>query len=73
MMLSTLTIAAMLRLMDLLKLIDIVYVMTGGGPGHLSETVNLYNYLAALSYDKAGHSFWASRARTQLEALGATA
>lgn len=54
-MLPTLTVAAMLRLMDLLKLIDIVYVMTGGGPGHLSETLNLYNYLAALSYDKIGY------------------
>jgi multiple sugar transport system permease protein len=55
MMLPTLMVAAMLRVMDLLKLIDIVYVMTGGGPGHLSETVNLYNYLAALSYDKIGY------------------
>jgi multiple sugar transport system permease protein len=55
MMLPTLMVAAMLRIMDLLKLIDIVYVMTGGGPGHLSETVNLYNYLAALSYDKIGY------------------
>jgi len=55
MMLPTLMVAAMLRLMDLLKLIDIVYVMTGGGPGHASETVNLYNYLAALSYDKVGY------------------
>lgn len=54
-MLPTLMIAAMLRVMDLLKLIDIVYVMTGGGPGHLSETLNLYNYLAALSYDKIGY------------------
>jgi multiple sugar transport system permease protein len=55
MMLPTLAVAAMLRVMDLLKLIDIVYVMTGGGPGHLSETMNLYNYLAALSYDKIGY------------------
>jgi multiple sugar transport system permease protein len=55
MMMPTLLVAAMLRLMDLLKLIDIVYVMTGGGPGHLSETVNLYNYLVALSYDKIGY------------------
>ena len=55
MMLPTLIVAAMLRLMDLLKLIDIVYVMTGGGPGHLSETINLYNYLVALSYDKIGY------------------
>jgi multiple sugar transport system permease protein len=54
-MLPTLLVAAMLRLMDLLKLIDIVYVMTGGGPGHSSETMNLYNYLTALSYDKIGY------------------
>ena len=55
MMLPTLMVAAMLRVMDLLKVIDIVYVMTGGGPGHSSETINLYNYLAALSYDKIGY------------------
>jgi multiple sugar transport system permease protein len=55
MMLPTLMVAAMLRVMDLLKVIDIVYVMTGGGPGHASETINLYNYLAALSYDKIGY------------------
>jgi multiple sugar transport system permease protein len=48
-------VAAMLRVMDLLKVIDIVYVMTGGGPGHASETINLYNYLVALSYDKIGY------------------
>ena len=50
-----LMIAAMLRMMDLLKVIDIVYVMTGGGPGHASETINLYNYLVALSYDRIGY------------------
>jgi len=50
----TLLVAAMLRVMDLLKVIDIVYVMTGGGPGHESETTNLYNYLVAMSYDKIG-------------------
>jgi multiple sugar transport system permease protein len=54
-MAPTLMVAAMLRLMDLLKVIDIVYVMTGGGPGHDSETINLYNYLVALSYDKVGY------------------
>ncbi|MEO9188839.1 MAG: sugar ABC transporter permease [Acetobacteraceae bacterium] len=51
----TLVVATMLRVMDLLKVIDIVYVMTGGGPGHASETMNLYNYLVALSYDKIGY------------------
>jgi multiple sugar transport system permease protein len=50
-----LLVAAMLRLMDLLKVIDIVYVMTSGGPGQASETINLYNNLVALSYDKIGY------------------
>jgi multiple sugar transport system permease protein len=54
-MMPTLVVAAMLRTMDLLKVIDLVYVMTGGGPGHASETINLYNYLVALSYDKIGY------------------
>ena len=54
-MIPTLMVAAMLRVMDLLKVIDIVFVMTNGGPGHASETINLYNYLVALSYDKVGY------------------
>ncbi len=54
-MTPTLIVAAMLRAMDLLKVIDIVFVMTNGGPGHASETINLYNYLVAMSYDKIGY------------------
>jgi multiple sugar transport system permease protein len=54
-LMPTLIVAAMLRVMDLLKVIDIVYVMTGGGPGHSSETMNVYNYLVALSYDRIGY------------------
>jgi hypothetical protein len=34
MRLPTLTVAVMLRVMDLLEVIDIVYVMAGGGSGH---------------------------------------
>lgn len=54
-LMPVLLVATMLRLMDLLKVIDIVYVMTNGGPGHATETINLYNYLVALSYDKIGY------------------
>jgi multiple sugar transport system permease protein len=54
-MAPVLVVAAILRVTDLLKVIDIVYVMTGGGPGHASETINLYNYLVALSYDRIGY------------------
>jgi multiple sugar transport system permease protein len=54
-LMPTLLVALMLRVMDLLKVIDIIYVMTGGGPGHASETINVYNYLVALSYDRIGY------------------
>jgi multiple sugar transport system permease protein len=54
-MAPVLVVAAILRVTDLLKVIDIVYVMTSGGPGHASETINLYNYLVALSYDRIGY------------------
>ncbi len=54
-LMPTLLVAIMLRVMDLLKVIDLVYVMTGGGPGHASETINVYNYLVALSYDRIGY------------------
>ena len=33
-----------LRAMDALQIFDEVYVLTGGGPGHLSEVFNLYLY-----------------------------
>ncbi len=54
-LMPALLVAAMLRVMDLLKVIDIIYVMTGGGPGHASETMNVYNYLVALTYDRIGY------------------
>ena len=33
-----------LRAMDILQIFDELFVMTGGGPGHLSEVFNLYLY-----------------------------
>jgi len=56
-----LLIAVFLRLIDLAKFIDVMFILTGGGPGYSTETMSLYifykglkdfdiGYTAALSY-----------------------
>ena len=54
MLMPTVTIAALLRLIDALKTFDIIYAMTGGGPGYASETLNIYTYQQAFSYFSFG-------------------
>ena len=51
----TLMVAVMFRLIDLLKVIEHIYVMTRGGPGFASETINVYNFLSGLYYYKVGY------------------
>ena len=38
------TIGVVLRGIDLFKTFDIIYSLTGGGPGRLTETLNIYTY-----------------------------
>jgi multiple sugar transport system permease protein len=54
MLLPTVSVAALLRLIDALKTFDIIYAMTGGGPGYASETLNIYTYQQAFSYFSFG-------------------
>ena len=51
----TLLIAILFRFIDLLKVIEHIYVMTRGGPGFSSETINLYNFLMGLFYYRVGY------------------
>jgi multiple sugar transport system permease protein len=51
----TLMVAFLFRFIDLLKVIDIIYVMTRGGPGFASETINVYNFLIGLFYFRVGY------------------
>lgn len=51
----TLVIAIVFRVIDLLKVVDIVYVMTRGGPGFASETLNVYDFLVGLFYYRVGY------------------
>lgn len=50
----TILVAAMLRLIDVLKTFDIIYATTQGGPDIASETINIYAYVMGFQYFKLG-------------------
>jgi multiple sugar transport system permease protein len=49
-------VALVLRAVDALKAFDTIFVITGGGPGTSSETLNLYLYQQAFSYYDIGYA-----------------
>ena len=49
-------VAAVVRLIDALKTFDTIYVITQGGPGTSTETINIYLYLQAFSFYQIGKS-----------------
>jgi len=53
---ATLVIAMLFRTIDALKVFDIVYVMTEGGPGFSSETLNLYVFQTSFKYLNLGYA-----------------
>jgi multiple sugar transport system permease protein len=52
----TIAVAALFRAIDALKTFDIIYIMTGGGPGYASETLNIYSYFVAFQYLRFGYA-----------------
>lgn len=50
----TIVTAMLFRLIDALKTFDIIFVMTQGGPGGASETINVYLFNTAFSYFRMG-------------------
>ena len=53
---STIVVAALFRTIDALKIFDVVYVMTEGGPGFASETLNLYVFQTSFKYLHLGYA-----------------
>ncbi|RKY05712.1 sugar ABC transporter permease [Candidatus Poribacteria bacterium] len=51
-----LILALLFRTMDAIRFFDQVYVLTGGGPGEVTETVPFYIYKVAFSYWRTGES-----------------
>lgn len=52
----TIMVALLFRSIDCLKTFDIIYVMTGGGPGFSSETLNVYTFQVGLFYFHIGYA-----------------
>ncbi len=49
-------IALILRTIDALKVFDIIFVISEGGPGTASETLNIFLYLQAFQFYKIGYA-----------------
>ena len=52
----TIVVAVLFRAIDCLKTFDIIYVMTQGGPGFASETLNVYTFQVGLFYFHIGYA-----------------
>ena len=49
-------VAAVIRTIDAVKAFDTIYVISQGGPGTASETINLYLYLQAFAFYNIGNA-----------------
>jgi len=51
-----LVVALIIRTIDALKSFDTIYVITQGGPGQASETINIFLYLQAFAFTNMGYA-----------------
>jgi len=51
---SSILVAVLMRLIDLVKTFDIIYSTTQGGPNFATENINIYGYLNMFSYYEFG-------------------
>ncbi|RQW04885.1 sugar ABC transporter permease, partial [candidate division KSB1 bacterium] len=49
-------IALLLRIMDTLRIFDQVFIMTGGGPANVTETMSLYIYRHGFRFSNVGYA-----------------
>lgn len=55
-LLPVIVIGILIRLMDAFKLFDIIYQLTGGGPGSVTETIAFYTYLQGFKFFSLGYT-----------------
>ena len=51
----TLLVAVLFRALDAFRVFDVIYVMTGGGPGTATEPISLYTFSALLQHLRFGY------------------
>jgi multiple sugar transport system permease protein len=56
MLLPVIIIGILIRAMDAFKLFDIIYLVTGGGPGDITETISFYTYLQGFKFFSLGYT-----------------
>jgi multiple sugar transport system permease protein len=55
-LLPVITIGILIRAMDSFKLFDIIYLLTGGGPGDTTESISFYTYLQGFKFFSLGYT-----------------
>ncbi len=50
-----LLVAVLFRALDAFRVFDVIYVMTGGGPGTSTEPISLYTFSALLQHLRFGY------------------
>jgi len=55
-LLPILMLGVLIRVMDVFKTFDLVFLLTGGGPGSSSETVAFYTYLNGFKFFSMGYT-----------------
>lgn len=55
-LLPVIVIGILIRVMDTFKLFDIIYLVTGGGPGNITETISFYTYKQGFKFFSLGYT-----------------
>jgi multiple sugar transport system permease protein len=48
--------ALLIRFIDVIKIFDLPFILTGGGPGKATETISIYIYLSGFRYLRMGYA-----------------
>ena len=49
-------VAALFRVVDSIKAFPLIYILTDGGPGSLTEVTNFYSFMQAFNFSYLGYS-----------------